>query len=127
MRVLRTLLLIAGAAAALLLGARGPGAAEELNKPPEGFTTLFNGRDLTNWQGLVDIKERAKLTPEERRERQAKADASMREHWSVKDGILTFDGKGDSLQTTADYGNFELYVDWRIQPKGDSGIYLRGN
>ena len=24
-----------------------------------------------------------------------------------------------------DYGNFELYVDWKIPPKGDSGIYLR--
>src|SRR5262249_51786129 len=23
--------------------------------------------------------------------------------------------------------NFELYVDWKIGPKGDSGIYLRGN
>ena len=29
-------------------------------------------------------------------------------------------------QTVKDYGNFELYVDWKIEPKGDSGIYLRG-
>src|SRR5205823_6393869 len=25
-----------------------------------------------------------------------------------------------------DFGNFELYVDGKIPPKGDSGIYLRG-
>ena len=27
--------------------------AEELNQPPEGFTALFNGEDLTGWKGLV--------------------------------------------------------------------------
>ena len=37
-----------------------------------------------------------------------------------------YDGKGNSLQTAKDYANFELYVDWKIPPKGDSGIYLRG-
>ena len=31
------------------------------------------------------------------------------------------------MQTSKDYGNFELYVDWKIGPKGDSGLYLRGN
>jgi hypothetical protein len=28
--------------------------------------------------------------------------------------------------TAKDYGDFELLVDWKILPKGDSGIYLRG-
>ena len=46
---------------------------------------------------------------------------------SVVDGILTYDGKGDSLQSAKDYGDFELYVDWKIEEKGDSGLYLRGN
>jgi len=40
--------------------------------------------------------------------------------------VLVFDGKGQSLCTAKDYGNFELYVDWKIKDKGDSGIYLRG-
>jgi hypothetical protein len=100
--------------------------AEELNKPPTGFKALFNGTDLTNWQGLIETPKRAKLSPDERKATQAKADEDAKAHWSVKDGILVFDGKGQSLQTVKDYGNFELYVDWRIQPKGDSGIYLRG-
>jgi hypothetical protein len=38
-----------------------------------------------------------------------------------------FDGKGFSLATVReDYGDFEMLVDWKIQPEGDSGIYLRG-
>jgi hypothetical protein len=97
------------------------------NVPPEGFTALFNGKDLTNWQGLVkNIKERQKMSPEEIAKAQVEADKSAHAHWSVKDGVLVFDGKGQSLCTVKDYGDFELYCDWKILPKGDSGIYLRG-
>ena len=96
-------------------------------KPPKGFHALFNGKDLANWKGLIELPQRAKLTPDQLREAQAKADDLMRAHWSVQDGVLVYDGKGQSLQTIKDYGNFELYVDWRIQEKGDSGIYVRGN
>lgn len=124
MRTIHTGLVLVAAVMVLTSGALR--AQEEINKPPAGFMALFNGKDLTNWQGLIDLKARASLTPVQRKERQAKADESMRAHWSVKDGILTFDGKGDSLQTVSDYGNFELFVDWRIQANGDSGIYLRG-
>ena len=120
-------LMFLGAALALV-GLGGGGAqAAELNKPPAGFTALFNGKDLTNWQGLIEIKRRATLSPEVLKEARERADEKMRAHWMVRDGVLHYDGKGDSLQTARDYGNFELYVDWRIQPKGDSGIYLRGN
>ena len=98
------------------------------NTPPKGFTALFNGKDLTNWQGLVDVKERAKLNPEQRAAAQKQANEKYLPHWTVKDGLIEFDGKGfKNLQTVKDYGNFELYVDWKIPPKGDSGIYLRGN
>jgi len=101
------------------------------NTAPDGFTALFNGKDLTNWKGLLagpndnPIK-RAKLSKEELAEAQAKADESMRAHWKVVDGALEFDGKGLSLATMKDYKNFEMLVDWKILPKGDSGIYLRG-
>lgn len=97
------------------------------NTPPEGFTALFNGKDLTGWKGLVaSPPARAKMTPEQLADAQKKADEQMRAHWKVEDGTLVFDGKGSSLCTAKDYGNFELYVDWKILPKGDSGIYLRG-
>jgi hypothetical protein len=104
------------------------------NTPPAGFTALFNGKDLTNWQGLLDPRKkldnpsvRAKLSPEDRQKAQADADANMRQHWKVEDGIIVFDGKGRNLCTAKDFGDFEMWVDWKIEPGGDSGIYLRGS
>jgi len=97
------------------------------NVPPEGFTALFDGTDLTGWKGLVESPPaRAAMTPEQLAEKQKAADDRMRQHWSAVDGVLTFDGKGDSLCTAKDYKDFELLVDWRILEGGDSGIYLRG-
>ena len=98
------------------------------NQPPRGFTALFNGQDLTGWKGLVKNPiERAKMDADELEKAQAKADSSMRTNWKVEDGVLVFSGKGDSLCTEKDYGDFEMYVDWKIKEKGDSGIYLRGS
>jgi len=103
-------------------------AAAENNVPPEGFTALFNGVDLAGWKGLVgNPKKRAAMTPEQLAEAQKKADEVMRAGWSVEDGVLVFSGKGQSLCTEKDYGDFEMYVDWKIKPNGDSGIYLRGS
>jgi hypothetical protein len=51
----------------------------------------------------------------------------MPAHWRAVDGALVFDGKGESLCTAADYGDFELLVDWKIGQGGDSGVYLRGS
>lgn len=98
------------------------------NTPPEGFTALFNGTDLSGWKGLAHKRapERRALKGDELKKAQAKADEVMREHWSVVEGILTYDGKGASLCTAKDYGDFELYVDWKIPPGADSGLYLRG-
>src|SRR3954453_18883423 len=90
---------------ALVLAAAALGAEPALNSPPPGFTALFNGKDLTNW----------------------KNEGKAKGHWTIRDGALYYDGKGDSLVTAKDYGNFEMYVDWKILPKGDSGIYLRGS
>ncbi|HLJ11049.1 MAG TPA: DUF1080 domain-containing protein [Planctomycetaceae bacterium] len=98
------------------------------NVPPPEFTALFNGKDLTGWKGLVaDPPTRAKMTSAQLADAQAKADEKMRQHWKAAGGVLVFDGKGDSLCTAKDYKNFDLYVDWKIEEKGDSGIYLRGS
>lgn len=98
------------------------------NTPPDGFTAQFNGKDLSNWKGLVaNPIQRAKMTPEQLKTAQEKADESMRAHWKVENGELVFDGKGQSLCTAKDYGDFEMYVDWKIPAHGDSGIYLRGS
>ncbi|MBO7391436.1 MAG: DUF1080 domain-containing protein [Verrucomicrobia bacterium] len=101
------------------------------NVAPEGFKALFNGEDLNGWKGLVSPAggppARAKMSAEQLAAEQVKADQQMRDHWKVKDGCLEYDGKGQSLCTAKDYADFEMLVDWKIGPKGDSGIYLRGS
>ncbi len=94
----------------------------------QGFIPLFNGKDLSGWKGLVkDPPARAKMTPKELGKEQKAADEDMRRHWRVIDATLIFDGQGYSLCTDKDYSDFELFVDWKIEPGGDSGIYLRGS
>jgi hypothetical protein len=105
---------------------------EKDNTPPEGFSALFNGNDLSGWKGLLarpndNPANRAKLPPDQSAEEQAKADKRMNDHWKAEKGEIVFDGKGDSLCTKKDYADFEMLVDWKIPPKGDSGIYVRGS
>ena len=113
----------------LLLAMVLTAAASQLHaEPPPGFFSLFNGKDLTGWKGLVaNPKERAAMSADELAAAQAEADKTMRSHWSVVDGVLEYDGKGNNLCTLKDYGDFELHLDWKIRPAGDSGIYLRGS
>ena len=97
----------------------------------EGFVSLFNGKDLTGWKGLVQNPiARAKMKPAQLAKEQAKAGENMRRDWKVEDGLLVFEGSGyDNLCTEKQYGDFEMYVDWMLDPAGpeaDAGIYLRG-
>lgn len=104
------------------------GGEQPDNLAPEGFQALFNGMDLEGWKGLVaNPKQRAAMDPAELAAAQREADVKMREHWRVEEGVLIFDGKGDSLCSRQDFRDFELWVDWKIEPDGDSGIYLRGS
>src|SRR5438876_7257954 len=76
------------------------------SRPPEGFVAIFNGKDLTGWEGSPD-------------------------YWSVKDGCLTgvTDGslkynrfiiwRGGALK------NFELRVQVKVTPGGNSGLNYR--
>lgn len=116
------------ALAAFAVGNLGLGASTASAEPPEGFVSLFNGKDLTGWKGLVaNPEKRAQMSAEELAVAQKEADERMRAHWKVVNGELMFDGEGDSLCTAKDYADFEMYVDWKILEGGDSGIYLRGS
>ena len=96
-------------------------------QPGEGVKSMFNGRDLTGWQGLVQNPvARAKMRPAELAKLQAEADKRVADNWSVKDGAIWFSGRGDNLCSVEDYADFEMLVDWKISKGGDSGIYLRG-
>lgn len=128
---------LVAAAALLSLSVSAPVAEQNV---PAGFTSLFNGRDLTGW-----------IVPE-----------GDNGHWKVVGGVIDYDArseaKGDkSLWHERELGDFELRVDWRLKgapylnpnvpiilpdgthkkgpdgkefvttvPDADSGIYLRG-
>lgn len=96
-----------------------------------GFVSIFNGKDLVGWKGLVENPiVRAKMKPDQLAKAQVKADENMRRDWKVENGVLVFDGTGyDNLCSEKQYGDFEMYVDWKLDSKGpeaDAGIYLRG-
>jgi hypothetical protein len=80
---------------------------KKLNVPPEGFTTLFNGRDFTGWR----------------------VHPKVREMWSIEDGILKSHGLienwGASLSTKKHYRDFILMLDFRMPTISDSGITFR--
>ncbi|GEP44838.1 3-keto-disaccharide hydrolase [Brevifollis gellanilyticus] len=116
-------------------------ASAENNVPPEGFKPLFNGKDLSGWYGwgTQDPTDFWNMTPEKKAEyKKQSVEGGLKDakgndkgdhvnaHWSVKDGELVNDGKGLYLTTDKDYGDFELMVDYKMLPLGDSGIYLRG-
>jgi len=114
-------------------------AFTEQNVPPAGFTALFNGKDLSGWYGwsTKDPTELQKMSPEERAEYKKKSIESglpegkqgpehINAHWKVENGEIVNDGKGLYLTTDKDYGDFELLVQYKTLPNGDSGVYLRG-
>jgi 3-keto-disaccharide hydrolase len=107
----------------------------------EGFTPLFNGRDLAGW----------------------KVPQGDHGHWKVVDGVIDYDAESEAvgekvLWSEQSFGDFVLRADWRIKstpyvnpavpiirfdgthkkdadgkeirisvPDSDSGIYLRGS
>jgi type 1 glutamine amidotransferase len=123
---------------ALLFG--GPSWAAD-NTAPEGFVSLFNGKDLDGW----------------------KVPAGDNGHWKVVDGVIDYDAQSEaagdkSLWSDREYGDFVLHVDWRLKeapflnknvpyilpdgthardihgkemrmtlPDADSGVFLRGD
>ena len=92
-----------------------------------GFASIFNGADLSGWKGLVKNPiARSKMSATQFAQAQKVADGVMSRGWKVEDGVLIFTGKGDNLCTDKKYGDFEMYVDWKIEEHGDAGIYLRG-
>ena len=52
-------------------------------------------------------------------------DGSSTAGWNVVNGELTTDGKEGDLVTKKEYGDFELEFEFKISPKGNSGIIYK--
>ena len=127
-------------ATAILVGQCGTVQAQ-LNTPPAGFTPLFNGKDLSGWYGWStqdphdlwskSAEEQAKYKKESVEggllDKNGKPNNEhINAHWSVQNGELVNDGHGLYLSSDKDYADFELHLEYKALPKGDSGVYLRG-
>ena len=103
---------------------------EFLDKMPtdKGFVSIFNGKDFTGWEGLVQNPiARSKMSSRKLAAEQAKANEQMMRDWYIENGVIGFKGEGyNNICTIKEYGDFEMIVDWKITNGGDSGIYLRG-
>ena len=47
------------------------------------------------------------------------------EGWKLEEGVLHRHAGGDDLMTVGQFDNFELRLEWKISPKGNSGIMYR--
>ncbi len=92
-----------------------------------GFVNLLPGPALEGWRGGDTFDHRALLAmPEaQRAAKVAEWTALARRHWKPEGAELVTTGKGPCLATLKDYGDIDFRVEYRISPKGDSGIYLR--
>ena len=70
-----------------------------------GHQAIYNGTDLTGWEGAGE--DAAKC-------------------WKVDDGQIVCTGqKGPWLRSQKEYGDFNLRLDYKLKPGGNSGVYVR--
>jgi hypothetical protein len=73
----------------------------------EGWKLLFNGKDLNNWK----IYNGGEVSG-----------------WKIEDGVLHNSGVGSDhggdIITKAQYQNFELYLEWKVSPESNSGVFF---
>jgi hypothetical protein len=96
---------------------------------PNGFISLFNGRDLSGWHGRGHVDPRSvwALSATAQEAQRARDRPEFEKHWRVEDGALVNDGEGSYATTDREFGDIELRLEYRTVAKADSGVYLRGN
>ena len=94
---------------------------------PEGFTSLFNGKNLQGWWGLDTVNPETwiNLPEEDLAQKRANSLPDIQKHWRVENQELINDGKGLYLTTIQNFADFELQLEYKTVPLADSGIYLR--
>lgn len=109
----------------LLLVALFTFAADD-SKLEEGYTSLFNGKDLTGWEyGPVPVSKKPII------EKLDGKTATSDKVFEVSDGLIVASGKRVmALYTAKEFNkNFQFKLEFRTtaeMPKNNSGIYIRG-
>jgi hypothetical protein len=99
--------LTALAVAATITGAQSTMAHNTLSaeETAAGWRLLFDGRTTSGWRAYG-------------------AD-SMPSGWQVVDGVLTRVSRAADIITRDQFGDFELMIDWKVEPGGNSGVFYR--
>ncbi|MGH7201404.1 MAG: 3-keto-disaccharide hydrolase [Planctomycetaceae bacterium] len=75
------------------------------SEPEAGYESLFNGQDLTGWEGAGRPAETC---------------------WKVEDGAIVCTGeRGPWLRSIKEYADFNLRLEYQVADGGNSGIYVR--
>ena len=70
-------------------------------RDPNGFESVFNGRDFTGWAGPVD-------------------------EYEVRDGaIVCKPGKGGTIYSQQEYSDFVVRLEFKLPPGGNNGLAIR--
>ncbi|MCC5827967.1 MAG: ThuA domain-containing protein [Phycisphaeraceae bacterium] len=70
-----------------------------------GWKLLFDGQSTEHWRGF---------------HRQALPDG-----WQAVDGTLARVARGGDIVTVEQFDHFDLKLDWKVSPRGNSGIFFR--
>lgn len=70
-----------------------------------GWELLFDGETLNGWRSYHG--------------------PDLPDGWAAVDGTLARTGSGGDIITDREFGDFELRVEWRLEPGGNSGIFYR--
>jgi hypothetical protein len=105
--LMKRLWLVLPACAAMAMLSFAPVTVGGGEKKDDGWTQLFNGKDLTGFK-TFDPKQ-------------------LKESWHVKEGVLYSKGKQTShlFSEKDDYENFHYRIEVKISDKGNSGQFFR--
>lgn len=70
-----------------------------------GWRLLFDGETTDGWRGFKQ--------------------ETMPDGWQVVDGALTRVAQAGDIVTVEQFGDFELTLEWMVEPGGNSGIFFR--
>ena len=82
-------------------------SADDLSSKGVDWQSLFDGNSLDGW-------------------RRYKSDKPVR-GWQVIDGELVRTSKAGDLITERQFSDFELQLEWKVEPGGNSGIFFRAD
>ncbi|GAA4317152.1 DUF1080 domain-containing protein [Compostibacter hankyongensis] len=108
----------------------GQSPSDAATPAPSDAIVLFDGKDLSQWEGAPD----ADVLVKGKDMSKFKSSAGKTAQWTIKDGVLTVNKAAGDIQTKQTFGDFQLHIEWRIpediagssQARGNSGVFLQG-